>query len=219
MNFRQKIQALRRRYQLADLVGPALWERKAEFVTVFLGVALVGLLTLGSLLSAVFGSVTAVAPSSSLLEVSALQESADLKGEQSQELLGRPLFWQSRRPPEPPSPEVAPKVVPQKFEPLKGVSLIGVFGPKDALGLIAKVDGKLMRISPGETVKGWSMVGYADNRARFKQGKRETTLQLPLTTPNASSAFSSTGGASKDGKEDEAAFSDEIGFGGSRVTK
>ena len=153
-NGREWFSVLRRRYRLDALAGPLLWERRAELVAVGLGVLLVVLLTLGFLVNAIFGGVGAVAPSAGLLEVTVLQEAADLETQQRAELLARPLFWQSRRPVAPPPPVAVTQKKPAapKAEPLKGVELIGVFGSQEALGLIARVDGKVKRVSPGQTV-------------------------------------------------------------------
>ena len=217
-NGREWFSVVRRRYRLDVVAGPLLWERRAELIAVALGILLVALLTLGFLANAIFGGVGAVAPSAGLLEVTALQEAGDLEAEQRAELLARPLFWQSRRPVVPP-PTVAvtqKKPAAPKAEPLKGVELIGVFGSQEALGLIARVDGQVMRVSPGQTVKGWQMAGYDDGIARFTQGKQVRTLSLPLTTPSGSRQGSVAGGASASNPVDSAGG---IGFGGSVVTK
>lgn len=211
--------ALVARYRFSSLRGPVLWERRAEALCAGLAVLLL-LLLLGGAVSALgFGGVRAVPPSDELLQVGVLEGAAEMTAGDREQLLGRPLFWQSRRPvvTEPkaavadkPKAAAAPKV-----EPLKGVELIGVFGSQEALGLIARVDGKVVRISPGQTVKGWQMAGYANGEARFTQGKQVRSLALALTTPNVRVSSGAEDAPVVDSGPDTGSM---IGFGGSNTS-
>ena len=76
------------------------------------------------------------------------------------------------------------KPKPKAPKKLNGVSLMGVYGAGDGLGLIATIDGVFSRISKGQSVKGWQFSAYEDGAAVFVSGGKKSVLPLELTAPS-----------------------------------
>jgi len=214
-NWRLVLDELSNRYRAED--SPAGWVKKVELVCLVLAGFLVLQLTVGTLWTVMAGAPSAVPPAEDLLRVQGLVTVDSFTSDDRAALLERPVFWQERRAPAKAEVAAAPTAKPKRpaLESLQGVDLIGVFGPSSALGLIARVDGVVTRISPGQTVKGWKMVGFTEGRARFEQAGRSRVLALALTTPKNSVQTASNDSESPD---DDMDFSTgQIGFGGSSV--
>jgi len=180
------------RYQVAE--NPLKLERRLELLVVALVALLVLLSGLNGFRLWFYGGPGSVAPASDLLAVKPLRLEDPLTPDAAAALLARPLFWEGRRPVEIAVEAQAEVVVTAPPAParLDGVTLHGVFGSAEALGVIATIDGRVGRINPGQTVKGWRLEGYESGKAIFEQNGRRTTLPLALTTPSVRVATVST---------------------------
>ena len=83
-----------------------------------------------------------------------------------------------------PPPKAVAKPKPKAAKKLDGVTLLGVYGAGDGLGLIATVDGVFSRINKGQSVKGWKFSGYEEGAAVFVSGGKKSVLPLELTAPS-----------------------------------
>ena len=169
------------RYQVQQ--NPLKTERRIELAVLVLLVLLLFSAVLGGFRLVASNEPDPVFPSADSLAVQALQLDAGLTAEQVAEILNRPLFWQSRRPLVPP-PKVVAKPKPKAAKKLAGVTLLGVYGAGDGLGLIATVDGAFSRISKGQSVKGWKFSDYEEGTAVFVSGGKKSVLPLELTVPS-----------------------------------
>ena len=174
-------QRLLHRYRVTE--NPLKTERRVELAVVVLLALLALFLVLGLLRQSLLSGPEPLLPAPDSLAIQPLKLEPPLTAEAAAELLARPLFWEGRRPL---APVVAAVGKPKKKAPakLEGVTLHGVYGEDESLGLIATVDGKLGRISKGSSVKGWQLAGYSDGVAEFVSGGRRATLPLELTTPS-----------------------------------
>ena len=169
------------RYQVQQ--NPLKTERRIELVVLALLALLLVSLVFGGLKLVASSELEPVFPSADSLAVQTLQLGEGLTDEQAAEILNRPLFWQSRRPLVPP-PKVIAKPKAKAPKKLEGITLLGVYGAGDGLGLIATVDGAFTRINKGQSVKGWQFSAYEDGAAVFVNGGRRTRLPLELTAPS-----------------------------------
>lgn len=169
------------RYQVTE--NPQLTERRVELVTAALALLLVLWLLIGGARLLFDAGPAAVMPAEDSLEVQRLVLEEPLAPGETARILERPLFWEERRPMTPTAAVVSQpvSVAPTKLE---GVTLQGVYGAGDSLGLIATVDGRLRRVNSGESLKGWQFASYEDGVATFTSGTRKATLALELTTPS-----------------------------------
>ena len=174
-------QSLVTRYRVQE--NPLKTERRVELAVLILLTLLVVSAVLGGFRLIAGSEPDPVFPSADSLAVQALKLDAGLTAEQAAEILNRPLFWQSRRPLVPP-PKVAAKPKAKASKKLAGVTLMGVYGSGDGLGLIATVDGVFSRINKGQSVKGWQFSSYEDGAAVFVSGGKKSVLPLELTAPS-----------------------------------
>lgn len=168
------------RYSVRE--NPLKTERRLELAAIVLVVLIVLALVLGLAGQAASGGPSALPPAADSLKLKVLRLGAGLPEEAVSAVLARPLFWEGRRPMVANAP-VAAKPKPVTAAKLEGVTLHGVFGAGDSLGLIATVDGRMGRIAVGESVKGWQLSAYEDGVAVFSREGRRATLPLELTTP------------------------------------
>lgn len=178
-----KIEAVVARYQVRENPLKAL--RRLELAAVGLGIVFLLWATLGGLATAIGGGPKPVFPAEDTLKVRALGLEPALDDEGSDRLVSRPLFWEGRRaidkrPLE--LIETTPK--PVQVKKLEGVTLHGVYGEGESLGVIATVDGQLTRINANSSIKGWKMVSYADGKVTLENGGRTQSLPLELTAPS-----------------------------------
>lgn len=178
-----KIEAVVARYQVRENPLKAL--RRLELAAVGLGIVFLLWATLGGLATAIGGGPKPVFPAEDTLKVRALGLEPALDEEGSDRLVSRPLFWEGRRaidkrPLE--LIETTPK--PVQVKKLEGVTLHGVYGEGESLGVIATVDGQLTRINANSSIKGWKMVSYADGKVTLENGGRTQSLPLELTAPS-----------------------------------
>lgn len=178
-----KLEAVVARYQVRENPLKAL--RRLELAAVGLGIVFLLWATLGGLATAFGGGPKPLFPAEDTLKVRALGLEPALDEEGSDRLVSRPLFWEGRRaidkrPLE--LIETTPK--PVQVKKLEGVTLHGVYGEGESLGVIATVDGQLTRINANSSIKGWKMVSYADGKVTLENGGRTQSLPLELTAPS-----------------------------------
>ncbi len=112
------------------------------------------------------------------------------------ELLERPLFSASRRPPPPPPPPTPP--APPDL--LANAQLLGIYHSGTSSGAIIQIEGKSRRIRLNESLNGWQLQSVEERSALFSNGGQ--TRQLPLARAkmgaaraDSASALPATGAA------------------------
>lgn len=132
---------------------------------------------------------------SNMLPAIAPQSSADVS--QFLTTLERPLFSPSRRPP--PPVIVVPPPPPPPPDPLNTLHLYGLFEGKDGGGILARVDGKMVRVRIKETVGEWTLKSIKDRDITFAKGVETRIIPLvharpaPPTPPTPAAAAASAG--------------------------
>jgi general secretion pathway protein N len=100
-----------------------------------------------------------------------------------QEVVQRPLFAESRRP-----PAVAPASAPQVVRELDSLSLLGVvITPEGRHALIqSEPQAKPERVRQGQTLAGWTVEGILPDRVVFRRGETREELRIkePERPPN-----------------------------------
>lgn len=90
--------------------------------------------------------------------------------------LARPVFWDTRRPP-PPEEKVEAAAVAAP-DPLKGVTLLGMFGTGKDMRVMLRADNKVTRLARGDRFGPWSVQGLSDREVIFRDGDSERRLEL-----------------------------------------
>jgi hypothetical protein len=167
---------LKERYSVRS--NPLKTERRVELVALVMLAILLLQLIYSGLRLALLTSPQAIAPAPDTLVVGDVASALKLSAADSEELLGRPLFWPSRRPALE-EVEKAPPPEEEKSGDLKGVKLVGVFGVGESAGIIALVKDKKQRILLGEKVLGWTLQSVEPTRIVLvdKGSRREMSLE------------------------------------------
>ena len=178
-----RVDAVVARYRVTENPLKAL--RRLELVAVALAALFLAWAVLGGLATAIGGGPKPLFPAEDTLKVRALGLEPALDEEGSDRLVSRPLFWEGRRAiDKQPLALIDTTPKPVQVKKLEGVSLHGVYGEGESLGVIATVDGELTRINANSSIKGWKMVSYADGEVTLKNGGRTQSLPLELTAPS-----------------------------------
>ncbi|NLD15329.1 MAG: hypothetical protein GX665_09630 [Gammaproteobacteria bacterium] len=111
------------------------------------------------------------------LNVQVLPEDPRLEQPKDDEILQRPLFWDSRRPMDVAQEAPAEQVV-EQVEALAGVKLLGIIVRDSIQSALLEVDGKPGRYAPGDTVKQWQVAEVGGQVVRFASPRGETVLTL-----------------------------------------
>lgn len=91
------------------------------------------------------------------------------------EILARPLFWESRRPSAPPAQPEAPAE-----DPLADIKIIGVVGGTTEGGILFRdAEGRAATLRLGEALGGWRLSAVQGDIAVFRRGDAERSLRLP----------------------------------------
>jgi general secretion pathway protein N len=100
--------------------------------------------------------------------------------DQFSEILDRPLFASSRRPPDRPAAAIEPA------QPLTVVITGILITPAHRMALISPDKGqKARRIREGDTVQGWTVVSIEPRRVTFQRAGAERSLQPRIEQPQA----------------------------------
>jgi len=120
-----------------------------------------------------------VLPAEASLQVEDIRFAATLGGEQSQDLVSRPVFWQGRQPYTPPADGDTgkPKKRPRNSE-IDGVALRGVYAAGDKSGVIVSYKEERHRLQREESVAGWTFTALNGTGAVFTYG--DESKELPL---------------------------------------
>lgn len=99
------------------------------------------------------------------------------------ELADRPLFSESRRPPQVVAVAQAPE---EEQDPLRGLKILGLFGAGKDGGGIFELEGKVLRVRVGERLGPWVLQSINGSTAQLtRTGGRRTSLSLKhLPQPN-----------------------------------
>lgn len=92
-------------------------------------------------------------------------------------VLDRPLFAPDRRPPPPPEAVAAEAPPP---DPFANITLYGVYGSKDAGGVLARVNDRLRRVRTQETLGDWTLQSIEGREATFARGEETRVLRLAV---------------------------------------
>lgn len=112
--------------------------------------------------------------------------------EQFQDVVQRPLFASTRRPPPPPSPVEPEPIVVAEPEPVeeREYTLVGVMVTPDATTALLRNDlGSISRVRVGEKVDDWQLEEVNDDNVVLRQGNRVKDIPLlrnqstPATSP------------------------------------
>lgn len=96
--------------------------------------------------------------------------------------LERPLFSPSRRPPPPPPPPKEDK--PPEPDPFADIHLFGLYGGEGSpTGMLARIGGKVQRVSVEEKVGAWTLKAIDDREAVFLKAGEERRLKLIVAKP------------------------------------
>lgn len=178
-------EALSARYFPAE--NPLRAMRLLEAGVVALALLLLVWGLMGTLVNLFSGGPAPVYPSEDSLQVESLALEEPLSDEAASAMIARPLFWESRQPlDDRPLELIIPKSEPSKPKKLEGVTLHGVFGVGDSLGAIATVNGKTIRVTSDQPIKGWRLASYQNGMAVFVNGDSRQSVPLELVTPSVS---------------------------------
>lgn len=99
--------------------------------------------------------------------------------------LERPLFSPNRRPP----PVVAVAAAPPP-DPLANIQLFGVYSGSGIGGIIARVDGKMRRVSINDKIGEWTVHQIVDRDVTFVRGTENRVISLARKRSSGSAAVS-----------------------------
>ena len=166
----------------------------------------------------------AIAPAEDALSLQSLRARGAVTGQQSAEILSRPLFWEGRRPVDE-VVVVAPPGPPAKTKKLSGVKLLGVFGGETGSGVIVRSKDRQQRVLLGETLDGWVLESIDADKVIFSNEgqQQELALKVSVWSPPAPSASEvdspqgpATDGSATDGSATKKEYTeDDLSLGGS----
>lgn len=102
------------------------------------------------------------------------------------QVLERPLFSPTRRPPPPPKPP-APPAPPPPPDPLANVHIYGIFvGEEEGTGgMLASIGGKVRRVTTADDVAGWKIKAIKEREVTLARGDETRVLRLVQARPSA----------------------------------
>lgn len=99
------------------------------------------------------------------------------------QVLERPLFSPTRRPPPPPKPPAPPPPP----DPLANVHIFGIFvGEEEGTGgMLASIGGKVRRVTHADDVSGWKIKAIKEREVTLARGEETRVLRLVQARPAA----------------------------------
>ena len=175
---------MRNRYRQTE--DPLQSERYVELAALVVTVLLLLVTALTGARLAMLAEPDARLPAPGSLVVGDAVNNGVVTAEMRSEIIGRPVFFPSRRPlsAAPPSAPVVKEAGAKKSE-LDKLKLQGVFGGGEAAGVILLVEGKKQRLLIGDEVKGWKLKSVDLNEAEFSSGGKLETLVLQYSGAKA----------------------------------
>lgn len=110
------------------------------------------------------------------LNVQILPEIEEVTVGNYDEVMLRPLFWQDRRPLEQEQAPVIVESVVEEVVELEGVRLLGVIVQGNVRTALLEVDGAVLRLQQGQTVKQWKLQTINEGGVRFTAGGKVSVL-------------------------------------------
>ena len=159
-------------------VEPLRTERRFELVSLVLLCIWLLILVLGVVRLVLLPEPDPVMPNVEAIDADGGSLVAALSADDTGTILTRPLFWSGRKPDAPVAVVEKPAGQTSSAQPLKGVTLLGVFGGGNSGGAIVAVEGGKQRVAVGEKVKGWTLDSVAPDRVSLRDGPRKTELVL-----------------------------------------
>ncbi len=176
---------------LSDLKGrysaplnPLRAERRLELVAVLAAALFALQLLWGTVSRLTYGGPDAIRPAPDSLVVAAMSEQSVPADAESQEIVSRPLFWESRRPENAPAEAVVAQPASSKAKKLEGVKVVGIFGSGTTGGAIVIAKGKKQRVAVNGTLEGWQLESVAPDRAVFISGEDRDEKMLSTAATN-----------------------------------
>ena len=174
--------------------NPSYLERRIELCLIFfLGLLFLQFLVGGFQIFSNF-QPEPTPPLSEILNVAKEVESADIAPVLLQELIERPLFWETRKraaidlKPKPKvverkeklKPEVVKRKQPEQPKKMsQSVTVVGIFGGGDTGGAILKVQGEEIRVLIGESIlAGWELSEVDEKKVVFTYGSHKDDRHL-----------------------------------------
>lgn len=99
------------------------------------------------------------------------------------QVLERPLFSPTRRPPPPPKPPAPPPPP----DPLANVHIYGIFvGEEEGTGgMLVSISGKVRRVTTADDVSGWKIKALKDREVTLVRGEETRVLRLVQARPTS----------------------------------
>ena len=100
------------------------------------------------------------------------------------QVIERPLFAPTRRPPPPPKPPTPPAPPPPP-DPLANVHVFGIFvGEEEGTGgMLASIGGKVRRLTAADDISGWKIKGIKEREITLTRGEETRVLRLVQARP------------------------------------
>lgn len=104
------------------------------------------------------------------------------------QIMDRPLFSPTRRPP--PQPKAPPPPEPPDL--LATANILGLYGEGAGAGVLVESEGRVQRVKPGAEVAGWALKRVSPQAAEFERGTESRELRITRKRVNASPALAPT---------------------------
>tara|TARA_R110002110_G_scaffold415765_2_gene655196 strand:- start:49706 stop:50413 length:708 start_codon:yes stop_codon:yes gene_type:complete len=163
------------RYRVSG--DPLRTQRRLELLLVVLVLVLLLQLLYSSARLAAGVAPAALPPAEDAWQMRSAQSRKLVDATASEGIRARPLFWEGRRALDAEAANEAEARAERPGE-LKDVTLQGVFGAGETVGIIALVKNKKRRILQGEMLEGWLLDEVSPNRIVLVNGGRREVMQL-----------------------------------------
>ena len=104
------------------------------------------------------------------------------------QIVDRPLFSSTRRPPPPPAPAAAASAPDAPPIELDKIKMFGTINGPGLRGVLAEVEGKSRFVRSGEQIGEWTLRRIRSNEAVFEKDDEERVIPLPLASGAAPAA-------------------------------
>ncbi|MDO5289156.1 MAG: hypothetical protein Q4F13_05915, partial [Pseudomonadota bacterium] len=104
------------------------------------------------------------------------------------QVLARPLFMPSRRPP-PPVADTSAGAQPPS-QPLDSARLLGIMASPALTGVLIEYEGRTQMVRTGADLGGWRLTDVRERTAHFARGSEQRTLELPFLPASAAAGTS-----------------------------
>ena len=118
--------------------------------------------------------------------IPALEPSASADASVMLQIMERPLFSPTRRPP----PQPKAPAPPDPPDILATANILGLYGEGSAAGVLVEADGRVQRVKPGAEVAGWILRRISPHSAEFERGSE--TRELRITRKRATASLAPT---------------------------